>query len=243
MRREVLVDAGPLAGLAAGPRHGVPIEVRAGQQAREQPLALGPGAPPVVAQDLQQPLREHRVAVLGALALLDADDHARRVDVARAQADGFGDAQARRVAGGQHGAIGAGGDGVEEADGLLGAGHDRQGARLLGGGQDFADVPVPAQGDSVEEAQGGDGDADRAGSEPLLGGEKELVVADLLGAEPFRGLLEVVGEARHLVEVALLRAARQVADLHKIGTFRFHAEWEPHENGNLCPVTRCAARA
>ena len=214
MGRDRLVQTGPAAGLVAGLLDGLAANVAAGQQAREQPLARGAGAPPVVAQDLQQARREHHVAVLAALALRDAHDHALRIDVARAQADGFRNAQAGGVAGRQDGAVLGGGDAVEEADHLPGAGHDRQLAGLLGGGQDLGQLPVLAQGDAVEEAQRGNRDTDRAGRELLLGGEEDVVGTDLLRAQPVRGLAEMAREQRDLVEVGVLGAGRQIADLH-----------------------------
>lgn len=91
------------------------------------PFARGTGAPPVVAQDRQQPPREHTVAALGALALLDADGHAPAVDGGRAKPYGFGHAEARRGADGEVGAVPGALDAGEETDGLLGAWKDRQG--------------------------------------------------------------------------------------------------------------------
>ena len=64
--------------------------------------------------------------------------------------------------------------------------------------------------DAVEEVQGGDGDADRAGCDLLLGGQEKLVVADLLGAEQVRGLAEVAREQRDLADVACLRVRGQI---------------------------------
>ena len=48
-------------------------------------IVAGPDRFPIVAKDLQQPRREHDVAILLALALADADDHALAVDVGDAQ--------------------------------------------------------------------------------------------------------------------------------------------------------------
>ena len=109
------------------------------------------------------------------------------------------------------------GHAAEEVNDLLGAGNDRQLARLLGSGQDLGDVPVLAERDAIEEAQGGDGDADRGGRELLLGGQEQLVVADLLGAEQVRGLAEMAGEAFDLADVARVRVGRQVANGHVLG--------------------------
>jgi len=239
MGRDRLVQAGPREGLLAGLLDGVAADMAAGNQAREEPLARGPGAPPVVAQDLQQPWREHDVAVLAALALLDADDHALAVDVGRAQADGFGDAQAGGVAAGQDGVVSGAGDTAEEVHGFPGAGYDGQLAGLPRGGQDFRDVPVLAEGDAVEEAQGRDGDADRAGRELPGAGQEQLVVADLLGAEPLRRLAEVAGEPGHLADVARLGVGGQVANGHVLR--HALAQW-CHENAPLRYRMGCAAK-
>ena len=186
----------------------------AGHQAREQPPRPRPGASPVVAEHLQQPGREHDVAVLAALALLNADHHAGAVDVGRAQADGFRDAQAGRVAGGQDGAVLGARHAVEELQDFLGAGNDRQLVGLPGGGQDLRDVPVLPERDAVQEAQGGDGDADRTGREFPFGGEEHLVVADLLGAEQRRGPVEMAGELQDLLDVGGLGARGEIAHGH-----------------------------
>ena len=57
---------------------------RSGRRSGEEAVA-GPDGLPVVAEDLQQPRREHDVAILLPLALADADDHALAVDVVDAQ--------------------------------------------------------------------------------------------------------------------------------------------------------------
>ena len=204
--RDALGEAGRAAGLLAGPLGSVPAEVAAGDHAGEQPLACGPRAPPVVAQILQQARGEHDVAVVAALAPLDADHHAPAVDVGRAQADGLGDAESRRVAGGQDDARAEDGDRIEKGDDLLGAGDHGQLGGLLGRGQDLGDVPVLLQRDTVQEAQRGDGHGDRAGGETLPGGEMDLVLADLLRSEQLGGLAEMTGKRRDLPDVGVLRA-------------------------------------
>ena len=217
VRRDRLGQAGPAQGFPAGVVDGVAAEVAAPNAAREQPAARGPGAPPVVAEDLQQPRREHDVAVLAALALVDADDHAPAVDVGRSQADRLGDAQAGRVAGGQDGAVVDARHAVEELDDFPGAGDDGQLAGLPGGGQDRLHVPALLEGDAVQEAQGGDRDADRAGREFLFSGQEDLVGADVLGAGQVRGLAEVPGELGDLQDVGGLRVRGEVAHLHVLG--------------------------
>ena len=104
------------------------------------------------------------------------------------QADGLGDSQVGPVVRGLDRTVAGNADCVEEAGDFLGARHDRQPGRLLGGGQDLGDVPVLVQTDPVEEAQGGDGDADRGGRELPFRGQEQLVDADLPGAEQVRDL-------------------------------------------------------
>ena len=212
--RDALGEAGLAAGLLAGPFGSAAAEMAAGDHAGEQPLACGPRAPPVVAQSLQQARGKHDVAVLAALALLDADHHAPAVDVGRPQADCLGDAQSGRAAGGQDDTGAEDGDRNEKGDDLLGAGHHGQLGGLLRRGQDLGDVSVLLERDAVQEAQRGGGRGDRAASETPLGGEMDLVLADLLGSEQLGGLAEVASEHRDLVDVGVLRAGGQVADLH-----------------------------
>ncbi len=67
------------------------------QPAAVEHLALRMGHAPPGAQALQQHRREHGVAILAALALLDAQRHALAVDVADLQADHLAGAQARAI--------------------------------------------------------------------------------------------------------------------------------------------------
>ena len=204
--REALANAGALQGVVAGLADGGAGDVAAGNLAGEQPVALRARAPPVVAEGLQQPGREHDVAVLGSLARDDAQRHALAVDVLRAQADGLRDAQPGRVAGRQDRLVREGPDAGQLLQNLFRAGNDGQLLRLLGSREDGLDVPVSFQRDAVEERQGGDGDSDRAGGQLLPGGEEHLVVANPLRAEPVGRAVEVAGEQGDLVDVGLLRA-------------------------------------
>ena len=67
----------------------------AGLAPRETATSRGRATLPVRPQGVEQARREHRVAVLAALALLDADRHPRRVDIGDAQMQHFVEAQAR----------------------------------------------------------------------------------------------------------------------------------------------------
>ena len=67
-------------------------DVLARNVAREEPIGGSCHSPPV-AQGFQQFRREHDVAILLALALLDTNDHAFAIDIGGLQADSLGDAQ------------------------------------------------------------------------------------------------------------------------------------------------------
>src|SRR5208282_325688 len=110
--------------------------------AREQTPSR-PYSVPVVAQHLQQLGREHHIAVLPPLALVDMDDHPLPVDGARHQVNCLADAQAGGVAGGQDGPLLDARDTAEKMQHLLGTENDRQGPRLLGTGH-RAKTPPPA---------------------------------------------------------------------------------------------------
>ena len=72
--------------------------VEAGKQpAAVEHLALRPGHPPPGAQALEQQRRQHGVAILAPLALLDAQGHALTVDIADLQPDHLAGAQAGAV--------------------------------------------------------------------------------------------------------------------------------------------------
>jgi hypothetical protein len=99
VHRNAFLDAGFVGGRVDGA-----IELAGTQMpdrilARKQPaavehLALGTGDPPPDAQAFQQQRREHGVAILLPLALLDPQGHALAVDVADLQGHDFADAQA-----------------------------------------------------------------------------------------------------------------------------------------------------
>src|ERR1700723_2521899 len=56
---------------------------------------------PIAAQDTEQLLGQHDVALLAALAAFDSDDHAVAVDIGRLQTDHLRHPQARPIGGGQ----------------------------------------------------------------------------------------------------------------------------------------------
>lgn len=96
VRRAPAAQPGLFAGLAEHLPHRVRTDVSRGGPAREEPT-LRTVQPPVATQHLQQPLRQERIALLTAFALLHADYLPRRIDVLRPQP-----ARPRRSAGRPH---------------------------------------------------------------------------------------------------------------------------------------------
>ena len=180
-----------------------------GIAAGKQPV-LGPGQAPVGAQDAQQLRREHDVAVLAALALLDADHHAAAVDVGDLEADRLRGAQARRIGRGQRGAVLQARHRLEEAHDLVGAQHHRQlaAARAHTGS---ARASRPAERHAIEEAQGADRLVQRRPRHPA-GHQMHLKGAHVLETEPLRRAAEKPAELRHGMDVGSLRRRRQIAD-------------------------------
>src|SRR5271156_3670659 len=76
--------------------------IAAGKQpASRQQRAELPPLPPPLTQQFEQPRRQHGVAILAALALLDPQQHALGVDVADVERDHLGDAQPGAIGGGE----------------------------------------------------------------------------------------------------------------------------------------------
>jgi hypothetical protein len=72
--------------------------------ARKEPVRRTLEAPPV-AEDRKEPRGQHHVPIVRTLAMRDAQDHAPTVDGGHGEPDGFGDAQAGRIAGGEQRAV------------------------------------------------------------------------------------------------------------------------------------------
>jgi hypothetical protein len=99
VRRDRFGDAGLVPHGPAGVLHRGGRDRLTGQIAGEQPLLRTNGAV-VVSEDVQQPGREHHVAVFPPFALLHADGHALAVDRGGRQADRLRNPQTCGVADG-----------------------------------------------------------------------------------------------------------------------------------------------
>ena len=210
MRPDTLLHPGLLPGLGDGPLDRGDGERRLGGPPGEEPLWRPVGLP-VGAELPQKRGREGDVAVLAALARLDAEDHPLAVDVLDAEVECLGDAQAGGVDRLEEGAV------LEEP-------HSRQDPRdlyhaedhgeLLGalGEGEVLDREGPAECLPVEEAQGADGLVEGGPGCPGLLDEVDLVLADVGRAEEVRRLAEVPGEGGHPLDVGLDGLRRVVAD-------------------------------
>src|SRR3712207_5789224 len=110
VRRHALLDPGGVGRGVDGAVHLTGRQRRDRIAAREQPAlrqhqAAAASLAPPGAQELEQVRRQHGMAVLAALALLDPDQHARAVDVAHLERHDLGDAQSGAVGGAQRGPV------------------------------------------------------------------------------------------------------------------------------------------
>ena len=115
-----------------------PREQPAMREHHAAPLAFAPPQP----QQLQQLRREHGVAVLASLALFDADQHARAVDVVDLEVRDLGHAQARAIGDTERGLVLDARRRLEQPRRFLDAQHLGQLARIPGDHQ--ARAPDPA---------------------------------------------------------------------------------------------------
>src|SRR3954462_12226589 len=112
-----------------------------------KPPTARPSQPPIGAQDLQQLWRQHDIAVLAALALLDPDQHPAAVNGADREARDLADPQTRSVGRGQRRPVAQPGDRLQKPCELVGAQHHWQLLRLAGGNDAFESIG-PTQGDA-----------------------------------------------------------------------------------------------
>lgn len=116
------------------------------------------GQPPIDAQNLQQLRRRQHIAVLAALALLDANDHPAAIDIRHLQTR-------RRTGGHQSDPVPRPLHGLQKAGHLIGAQHDRQLARRPGVSDPLRQIRS-SQRHAVEETQGANGLVQRAPRDP-----------------------------------------------------------------------------
>jgi hypothetical protein len=153
----------------------------AGKEPVFRPFHSPPGS-----QDLQQFWGEHDVAILHSLALLDSQDHALAIDGGGCKSDGFGDAQAGGVAGGQDGTVLPAPHTGQKLQDFLGTEDHRQGLRPFRSGDDVGEGPVLFESDFIQEAKRGNGNEDRTGSQLLFLRQVDLIGTNLSSDKSFR---------------------------------------------------------
>ena len=118
VRRDGFENTAKPVRLLARQLHGFPADVPARKVAWEEPM-FGFFQSPPLAQDFPQLRREHHVAVLLALSLIDPNDHARAINIGNGEGNRFGDAQASGVARCQDGAMLSCADTAEKLEDFL----------------------------------------------------------------------------------------------------------------------------
>ena len=156
--------------------------------------------------------REHDVAVLAALALLDADDHALAVDVGDLERDHLGGAQARAIGHAQRRLVLEPRRGIEQPRHLLRAEHHRQLARLVND-MGVLDDLVALERDLEKEPQRRDGLIDGRHANAARR-QMQLVAAHVLEARRIGRSPEERREVLDPLHVVMLGLRRELADRH-----------------------------
>jgi hypothetical protein len=178
--------------------HGVSRDRSSRLGAREQEGAERTDLPPVLAQEVAQPIGQRHVTVAGALAVADVDELALAVDVVGAQRACLADAQPRAVRRHHYCAVLERLDRAEQLVYLRAAQDVGQALRDLRPGQRY-DLLGPPQRRTVEEFQSGDVHLERLDS-LALERQREQEVPDLTLAH--------LGGRAHVVRRELLRATQ-----------------------------------
>ena len=182
--------------------------------AGEQPMH-GPRKTPVDTQNAEQLRRQHDVAVLAALAVIDPDHVPGAVDVLHLQPHHLGGTQPCRIGRRQRSAGLQARHRLKEPDHLVRTQHDRQLARLACIGNAFRDLHVTER-DAVEEPQRADRLVQRRPRYPRRD-KVDLKGPYVLQVQTVRRTTEIAAELRNRVQVGSLRRRRQIADCHVLG--------------------------
>jgi len=201
-----------------------PAELAGGERidrllAGEQPTAgqhhpvLAPGPPPG-AQQIEQGCRQHGIAVLAPLALLDPDHLALAVDVGELERDHLRGPQAGAVGDRQRRLVLEARCRIQQPCDLLGAQHHGQLVRFADTGHPDRRVVAP-QRHAEEEAQARNGGVHAGGRGPGRS-HVQLVAPQVLGACLVWRPAEKGGEILDRANVAILSLRRETADRHVV---------------------------
>src|SRR5882762_2292700 len=239
MQRHALLDPGPIGRLVEQPVELAGGHRHAGLAPRKQPAFLkgcrvcietSTRLPPLP-QQINHLRREHDIAILAALGLLDTNDLLRAVDVLDLQPDHFAGTQAATAAKAErHAGLEARGNG-QHAPRLVRAHHLRN---LLG----LADVIdlgrkiQPPQRHAEQEPQPGHDAVAIADARTRLG-KMQLEPADILRRGGVGRPLEKRGELLAAADVASLRARTEPARVHVLGHALTQRADRVHTHGQL----------
>src|SRR5260370_4697780 len=184
MWRDGFLDTAALARVPASQRYCGAGDGMPGDVARKEPLP-GVSVVPVQSQDLEQPWREHYVAILTILALVHTDHHALAVELGGLQVYDFRHAQPGGVRAHQDRALLETGDRLEEGSDLLQAQDDRESEGLLRQRKVLV-APGSLERHAVEEAQCADRWTEARGGQLALFAKMDEADPDLFRAEQVR---------------------------------------------------------
>ena len=201
-------DLGPTEGaLDAAFGHGrrsVLCSMTVSAQGREEEAGVAVGEP-IAAQQLKGRFGQWDVAILGALAAVDMDHHARAIDIGDFEMESLVKSQAAGVDGGKIGIILEGFDLGENASDFFRA--ENSGKASFGlGTEDSEDVPVSLEDVFEEEANSAIADAHGVGGPVIDVFPVEEVVLEFLLSDQIGGFAVELGEHANGAGVGLLSA-------------------------------------
>jgi hypothetical protein len=206
-----LIEPGGLGCGMAGPVELARRDRLAWLLAGEEP-ATWPHHPPPLPQDVEQVGREHDIAVLAALALLDPDQHAGAVDVGDLEVGDLRDAQAAAIGDAQRGAVLQAPRVRQQQRHLLRVQNHRQAIGRRDPRHAVTEAG-PAQRDVEEEPQGRTGQVHPG----IAGAERsqvKLVAPQIFRFGPVRRQPKEGRELTHLPDIVALRVLAKPADGH-----------------------------
>jgi hypothetical protein len=192
-------DTGDLRRIPAGQVNGFGGNRSFGIGAGEQPFHGALGAP-VAAEQFQQPWRQQGLPVLASFAEAYLEYVTRAVDVADFESGGFSDPESGTVEDGQHGAMAEIARRLQQGFDLFPAEDQRQ-LSFATGKWDAFDGDFLVEGMSVKEAESTHHLDEGGKRHLLLLGQKQLIEANVLGAELIGWLTEVLSERGNGVQV------------------------------------------
>lgn len=172
---------------------------------------------PLLPQKLKGALRQRNVAVPIALAGADMQEHPLGINVTDRQAQAFPQAQAAGINGAQTHPMIQRGDAGEDGAHFAGGKHDRQFELRIGANQFQFVRPGALKRFFPEQFDRANGLRAGLAGDFLFDLEMKAILADLLGREEVRGLVEELAELAHAGVISLLGARADGLEFEIIG--------------------------